>query len=111
MLSSTCSGDVFRLTLVFVCAEGPAARVVRRDIRDHVVQIDGLIHLEAAVQNYVGELDGAQNYADRIALTIQTQHTANGAARRKDNLAHLEIADLRRIGVKGPGQAIRWRRT
>ena len=81
--------------------------VVWRDIRDHVVQVDSLIHLEAAVQNYVGELDGAQDHADRIALTIETQDTANGAARRKDNLAHLKVADLRRIGVKRPGKAVR----
>ena len=46
-------------------------RVIWRNVRDHVVQVDSLIHLETAVQNHIGELDGAQNHTDRIALTIE----------------------------------------
>jgi hypothetical protein len=80
--------------------------VIWRDVRDHVVQIDSLVHFEAAVQNHVGELDGAEDHTDRITLPVQAHDSADGAACRKDNLAHLKIADLRRIGVKCPGHAV-----
>ena len=81
-------------------------RVVRRHIRDHVVQVDGLVHLEVSVANHIGELNGAKNHAHRVALALETQHATHGAAGGEDHLAFLKIADLRRIRVEGPRHAI-----
>ena len=80
--------------------------VIRGHIRDHIVQVDGLIHLKIAVPNHIRQLDGSKNYTHAVALSLQAQHSAHCAACRKDDLAFLKVAHLRSVSVKGPGHAV-----
>ena len=47
--------------------------VIRRNIRNHVVQVDRLIHLKTPVTNDIGDLHWAENYAHCVALALEAQ--------------------------------------
>ncbi len=72
----------------------------------HIREVNRRIHGNAGLTDDVGELNGPQDDRYIIALAFQRYDSAHSTAGGKDNFSELEFADVRRVGVEGPGHAI-----